>query len=240
MRSCLSGPERSRMSIVVRSLDYSLLTYASMFIIDRKRVDTAEIPTEEIILAGTTGNLYTIHVNQKPSCNCPYALKGHECKHIVYVLHRVLKAPYHLSYQRAFLSHELKEIFEKAPPLPGDKATEGEVDEHGRKDIDGECPICCVDFEEGDSVSVTWCQSGCGNNMHSACFDQWAKQKRAIGGDVTCPFCRTPWKTDGNKPGLVDKEKAISKDGYMNVASQLGLSGLRGKMKIKCENYQSL
>ena len=200
-----------------------------MFVIDRKRTGTSELPAEEILLAGSTGNLYTIVIDKRPTCDCPHALKGNECKHIVYVLHRVLKAPPHLSYQRAFLSGELREVFDNAPPLPGNKAEEGEVEQSGRKEIEGDCPICCEEFSGGDKASVTWCQSSCGNNMHKACFDQWARQKRAIGGPITCPFCRAPWKSGEVNNGVIDTSRAVNEDGYVNVASQLGLSGLRGE-----------
>ena len=197
-----------------------------MFVINRTRPDSQ---SEDLEIAGSTGNLYTITISHKPSCNCPHALKGNECKHIVYALHNVLKAPAHLQYQRAFLTEELKEIFAKAPPLPGEKAEQGEVEEGGRKDVEGECPICCVDFEDTEGEGVVWCKNGCGNNLHSRCFEQWKIQKRATGGGVTCPFCRCPWDDNGPQDtnGAVEKDKGVIKDGYVNVAAQLGMSGLR-------------
>jgi len=36
-------------------------------------------------MAGTTGNIYSITINQVPSCTCPDNQKGNQCKHIVYV-----------------------------------------------------------------------------------------------------------------------------------------------------------
>ena len=201
-----------------------------MFVLTRNR-DTSDPtkPSEVIELAGSTGNVYTITISHQPTCNCPYAKKGNECKHVVYILSRVLKAPAHLAYQRAFLTSELNEIFEKAPALPGEKAEEGEVKDHGRKEVDGECPICCVDFADTEGEGVVWCKSGCGNNLHSACFQRWAVQKRQSGGHVTCPFCRGPWESEGQEAGkgVVDKTQGTLKEGYVNVADQLGLSGLR-------------
>lgn len=95
-----------------------------MFVIERTRGGTDEVPEELIVMAGSTGNLYNINVGLVPSCSCPDNKKGNQCKHIVYVntlriviisnnypdsslnkvLHNVLKAPEHLQYQLAFLS----------------------------------------------------------------------------------------------------------------------------------------
>ena len=92
-----------------------------MFVIDRTRQGTDEVPEEVIEMAGTTGNVYHVTINKLPRCTCPDNMKGNQCKHIVYVryliqelsvsylmavkvLHNVLKAPEHLQYQLAFLS----------------------------------------------------------------------------------------------------------------------------------------
>ena len=203
-----------------------------MFVLDRQR--TAELE-ETVQLAGTTGNVYTVTINKSPSCNCPHALKKNQCKHVVYVLNRVLKAPFHLQYQLAFLTCELQEIFEAAPPLPG--SSETEEDDGKRKAIekDDDCPICCVEFSETEDETV-YCKAACGNNMHKACFQQWASQKKAGGEEITCPFCRTLWQTafEGDKAvkdilrnlGAEITEK--TEEGYVNVKDALGLNGIRG------------
>lgn len=79
-------------------------TSQRMFVIDRNRGGTEEVPEETIDMAGTTGNVYSITIAPEPKCTCPDNQKGNQCKHIVYVLHQVLKAPEHLQYQLAFLS----------------------------------------------------------------------------------------------------------------------------------------
>ena len=196
-----------------------------MFVIERRRTGTSEEPNEVVEIAGSTGNLYTVTISKTPTCNCPYAAKGNECKHIVYVLNRTLKAPANLQYQRYLLSSELREIFDKAPPIPADKGKAEADDSGARKPIEDDCPICCVEFDP-EHEDILYCKAACGNNVHKKCFEQWAVQKRATGGGVTCPFCRTPWERDATD-SVVDKNAAAMKDGYMNVASQLGLSGLR-------------
>lgn len=56
-----------------------------MCVLDRQRVGTVEQPGEVFEVAGSTGNVYTVKVDKVPSCDCPHAVKGNQCKHIVYV-----------------------------------------------------------------------------------------------------------------------------------------------------------
>ena len=196
-----------------------------MFVLDRQRdVSDPENPSETISLAGTTGNIYTITIDKVPSCDCPHARKGNQCKHIVYVLSRVLRAPAELEYQLAFISSELKDIFARAPPLPSETA-ENDGKDGNRKPVEGECPVCCNDFEPESSETIVYCKAACGNNIHKDCFGQWAATK--TGQAVTCPFCRTPWQGDEDQLKQVAKSGRKNADGYVNVASQLGLSGRR-------------
>jgi len=60
-------------------------TSQRMFVIDRTRGGTEDVPEETIDMAGTTGNIYSITISQMPKCTCPDNQKGNQCKHIVYV-----------------------------------------------------------------------------------------------------------------------------------------------------------
>ncbi len=60
-------------------------TSQRMFVIDRTRGGTEDVPEETIDMAGTTGNIYNITISQMPKCTCPDSKKGNQCKHIVYV-----------------------------------------------------------------------------------------------------------------------------------------------------------
>ena len=73
-----------------------------------------------------------------------------------------------------------------------------------------------------------YCKAACGNNVHKYCFQQWAAQKKGAGtGGLTCPFCRCQWH-DEDVVNKINKMAATrSREGYLNVADQLGLSGLR-------------
>ena len=138
---------------------------------------------------------------------------------------RVLHAPQHLQYQLALITSELREIFEKAPPIP---AADASTTDNNRKPYssDEDCPICCMPFEP-EKEEIVFCKAACGNNVHKECFEQWAATKRAKRAQVTCPFCRTPWQVDGEIAGQLAKEGNVNDEGYVNIASQLGLSGRR-------------
>ena len=124
-----------------------------------------------IELTGSTGNIYTVVVARQPSCNCPHALAGNQCKHVVYVLARVLRARFDLVYQLALLSEELKEIFENAPSPVGEDVCNGRGK---RKPVEGDCPICFSKMEEGPNTEpVVWCRAACGQNIHKGCFETW-------------------------------------------------------------------
>jgi hypothetical protein len=184
---------------------------------------------EKIIIAGSTGNVYTISIGLVPSCDCPHAKKGNQCKHIVCVMLRVLKAREEIAYQLALMSSELREVIKNAPPIPGVETDgkDGTENEDGnRKKIEGECPICYDDL--GDKEAVVYCKASCGNNVHKQCMKNWMAASR---GKATCPYCRAKWKEDTSfdgKLGEVDTQGLQrNKDGYVNVAGQLGLSGQR-------------
>lgn len=103
-----------------------------------------------------SGNVYNVTISHVPSCTCPagvFSRKGEEklCKHALYVLHNVLKAPDHLKRQNALLTSELKEIFSNAPALPSETVQE-ESKDGNRKDLSDDCPICFMELEEDEDI----------------------------------------------------------------------------------------
>jgi len=199
-----------------------------MFVIDRIRGGNAECPEETMTIAGTTGNLYTIRITKRPSCDCPHAKKGNQCKHIAYAMCRVLHAPEQLQYQLALLSSELREIFASAPPIPSANTSTTTTTDGNRKAVspDEDCPICCMAFAP-QTEDIAYCKAACGNNVHQACMEQWAAAKRAQHATVTCPFCRAPWLDGDGDVERLAALGAVGIEGYVNVAAQLGLSGRR-------------
>lgn len=199
----------------------------------RERCGSDELPEEKVLIAGSTGNIYTINIGLVPSCDCPHAKKGNQCKHIVYIMLRVLKAREHVAYQLALTGTELRELIKNAPLIPGVETNgndkPGEEQDDNRKPIEGECPIC-YDGLNPASDEIVYCKASCGNNVHKACMQSWIQV--AARGKATCPYCRSSWDTEdafnGKCLGEVDvKGLQKNEDGYLNVAGQLGLSGER-------------
>lgn len=140
---------------------------------------------------------------------------------------RVLKAPENIGYQLALTSSELQDLFKNAAPIPAADA-EAASSDGNRKPIEGECPICYCEFENTKTENIVYCKAACGNNVHKDCMASWATAKS---GKATCPYCRANW-ADEEFSGKVNLQGATrNKEGYLNVAKQLGLSGKRGKYR---------
>lgn len=149
---------------------------------------------------------------------------------------RVLRAKYEHTYQLALVPSELREIFANAPPI--DAPADGSQDKN-RKPIDSDCPICFCEFEAESKESIVWCRAACGQNIHKECFETWAATKRrgGGGGDVTCPFCRSVWQGDEKMVKDIKKGGKVTREGYVNVADQLGISTQRGRLKHFLVSY---
>lgn len=111
---------------------------------------------------------------------------------------------------------------------------------------DSDCPICYDALSAQEST--IWCRAQCGSNMHAACFATWAaevRKRRTGAAEVSCPYCRAHWVDDnptvkgraaaGRGSGgrrlddvAVDDLVEVS-EGYVNVARELGISGVRGR-----------
>ena len=94
-----------------------------------------------------------------------------------------------------------------------------------RKPVDGECPICYMDFDEANNELV-WCKAACGNNMHKGCFDQWAASQRGV-GVLKCVYCRSLWQVDAGDPAQIKQTGSVGEDGYVNVGEHFGMSQAR-------------
>jgi len=199
-------------------------------VLSRERCGSDEAPEEKVVMAGSTGNVYTQQIKLEPSCDCPHAMRGNQCKHIIYVMLRVLKARENIAYQLALTTSELREVLKNAPPIPGVETdptdAQGELDGN-RKPIEGECPICYDDLNL-ETDQIVYCKTSCGNNVHKGCMQKWIAMAKC---KATCPYCRATWAADAGfegKLGDIDtKGLERNEDGYVNVAGQLGLSGER-------------
>jgi hypothetical protein len=62
--------------------------------------------------------------------------------------------------------------------------------EKDRKEVDGECSTCHEDLDP-EVDDITFCRSGCGQNIHEKCIEAW---KKSQAGPPRCPMCRKFWK----------------------------------------------
>ncbi|KAK5656432.1 hypothetical protein OQA88_4813 [Cercophora sp. LCS_1] len=206
---------------------YQRATTQRFYVLSRTRDDDPDSPSETVELTGSTGNIYTVVIAKQPTCNCPHAQAGNQCKHVLYVLSRVLGAKYEYVYQLALLTCELHEIFARAPPIEDGNEAAGGGDKN-RKLIDGDCPICFSEME-AEGEAIVWCRAACGQNIHKECFEMWAATKRRqdAGAEVTCPYCRSVWEGDEDVAKKINRKGKMTEEGYVNVADQLGISGKR-------------
>ncbi|KAK3941973.1 E3 ubiquitin-protein ligase Zswim2 [Diplogelasinospora grovesii] len=224
---------------------YARATTQRFYVLSRRRLGTVDCPEEMVEVTGSTGNIYHVVIARLPTCDCPHAKKGNQCKHVVYVLARVLRAKFEYVYQLALLSTELHDILAHAPSLADEHGASqsGSGDKDGkRKPIDADCPICFEKLEtattgedkgEEESEAIVWCRAACGQNIHKECFELWAATKRqqaprgAVKSEVTCPYCRSVWQGDEDMVRKINKAGPLTEEGYVNVADQLGISPVR-------------
>ncbi|OTA58963.1 hypothetical protein K449DRAFT_385506 [Hypoxylon sp. EC38] len=208
------------------SVIYDRATSQRFYVLGRTRCGAGHCPEESVELTGSTGNIYVVHISQQPTCTCPHAQNGNQCKHVLYVMSRVLRARFDLVYQLALLTTELQEIFENAPPIETGDDPDAHAHDKNRKSLEGDCPICFMPFEAAEDT--VYCRATCGQNIHKECFEMWATTKRKSADDqVTCPMCRTPWQGDDDMVKKIRNTGIVGSDGYVNVADQLGISGER-------------
>ena len=235
-----------------------------------KTSETTTCPTNggpliTFTILGSTGNVYEVTLSKVPHCSCPDHRKGNLCKHLLFVMLKVvgLSASSPLVYQSAYLTNELDEIMEKVQNRMSSlgvvvaneavrqkltdmekKAGTGVVDEDAkasavkRKEVDGsECPICFDDLGS-DIAQLTFCQAACGTNYHKECMRMWTSQHRS---NPKCPICRQPWgdvATGGKTAGGSPKRKGgTNREGYVNVGELQGQSPVRDTSTYHFNDY---
>ncbi|KAJ7452852.1 hypothetical protein FB451DRAFT_676023 [Mycena latifolia] len=215
------------------------------FMVDRKRFG-GELK-EEFQVLGSTGNIYTVTIQHKPSCNCPDAQKGNHCKHILFIFLKVLQVTQASGfwYQKALLTSELETIFENAPLAPNalahprireayaratGKAPAPSTPESSapKKRLPGEdddCPICYDKMHGAAPGALTFCET-CGNAVHGECFAQWKQTSAKQHSKLTCIYCRAEWPSSTAAGGSGSGARTTS-GGYLNISGVAGVSPQR-------------
>lgn len=165
---------------------------------------------------------------KQPFCDCGgmTSSSGPMCPHLLVLLIRELRVndTSDIVLQRAFLDTELRAILGLAPyPVNVEKSASKKhaAPPEKRKNPSGEpCGVCFDDMNPA-TEAIVWCEAkhGCGNNLHKACFDQWAETERSNGHEITCVYCRTPWF--GVKQLTAAQKRAKERQEYMSQMSMM-------------------
>ena len=152
---------------------------------------------------GESGHVYSIMLRAAgSSCSCPiFAYRnGALCKHIAWLLNKVLGAPpdHYIIYQRAYLRLELAYLL-RAPaafvyaPRPVREAL-GIV--QAPADVVADC-VCAVCYDELEPSAATLrCAAQCRKVYHRDCVRQYHAALAADGKAPVCACCRGPWLDD--------------------------------------------
>ncbi|KAJ3913212.1 hypothetical protein F5877DRAFT_52783 [Lentinula edodes] len=234
-------------------LDRYLAQAQRIYLIERNREGNAL--KEEFTVQGSTGNVYTVTIDNVPHCNCPDHQKGHHCKHLLFILVKVLQIPQSSNYwyQKALLSDELSEIFSAAPPPPqlrgsfiANKTVVGAWREAtGRAPVtttstgsvsddprripvsEDDCPICYdkMNAEELDLKGLEKILEWC-NECHNAVHKEcWTQCKQAQ--SLTCVYCRSDWVGAASSARGLGGSAARFEEGFVNLANVSGVSTVR-------------
>ncbi len=151
---------------------------------------------------GTTGNVYKVIIGAEPACSCPdFQTRGNRCKHIYFILIRVMHVTNTDEDQESFSDSELQEMFDSMPKILNHliadnthrdtynelkNKTSPEIKTVDKKSTDDCCPICLDDLENTEELD--YCKYSCGKAIHKTCFTMWMKRNNA-----NCVFCRQSW-----------------------------------------------
>jgi hypothetical protein len=184
------------------------------------------------VVLGSTGNVYDVTIQRTPHCSCPDHAKGNLCKHILFVLLKVMAIPSSspLVYQQAWIKTELEEMYacmaQRFLQVSGAvlaksvvrneyaKLQRGPAPQVACRQDQEDCPIC-FDVLEAAADNLH-CRTQCGANFHAKCIRHWLQQQRS---HPTCPNCRQPWE------GTTKTTKL--NDGFQNLGRLQGQSPQR-------------
>lgn len=173
-------------------------------------------------VVGTTGNVYTVSINEHSSCSCPdHTNNGNTCKHIYFIMLRVMK---HVgSVKKSWKNPQLQQMFKNIPMFIENNLVvnnKAKINyEQNIKNIlvkveqkfDDICPIC-LDNIGPTCKNTDYCKYSCGKSVHKLCLSIWSQSKNNV---TSCIFCRASWHTDD----FSDVKSDEVKKQYVNIYS---------------------
>jgi len=140
---------------------------------------------------GTSGSTYNVKITNRPECSClDYKNRRRRCKHIYFVLMRIMGLPEIASDEPYFSNLQLETMYKNMSEVI-DKLRDKKVIGNNtgiveQKPTDDLCPICLDNLENGEPLD--YCQYGCGKSVHVECFSMWVMRKKSV-----CVFCSKEW-----------------------------------------------
>jgi len=150
-------------------------------------------------ILGSTGNTYQVNITSEAcTCTCPdHRQRSVNCKHILFVLVQVLDCYPQTPLTRRFLTSKFQLRYDhQNARLQNNSNTSNTSDDTKTTGVaqkplgDSDCPICLESLRS--SETIVYCQSTCGNNIHSVCMTRWIAKCAA--DHPCCPLCRGQWQ----------------------------------------------
>ncbi|KAJ7673593.1 hypothetical protein B0H17DRAFT_1161807 [Mycena rosella] len=184
------------------------------YMVDRKRVE-GELK-EEFQVLGSTGNIYTVTIQQKPSCNC--------MNQLLFIFLKVLQVTQASGfwYQKALLTTELETIFENAPLAPNALAhpriCEAYARATGKTTGTPSTPESSPGPKSGSQARTTTARSATTACTAPECFAQWRQTSAKQHNKLTCIYCRAEWPAAGGGAGGSGAGGSrTTAGGYLNI-----------------------
>jgi len=155
---------------------------------------------------GTTGNVYTVIIKNKPSCTCPdHTNRYKRCKHIYFVLTRIMKVKPSQEDISTYDDEDLIDMFNNIPQITenlrinsSQLAKFKELKKNGNGEVemrvideDDICAICLGELYECNE-EIVYCKYSCGHVLHKQCFDMYNSKRT----EIKCLFCYKIWETE--------------------------------------------
>lgn len=170
-----------------------------------------------------------VTIGSPHTCTCAqHEKQSGFCVHLLFVLLKVLKIPDSSIYAKKmqFTDSEIDMILsgglhpapkrdkpqriKKNPTtIEGGGVPESKVERQVLNE-DDMCPICQDDMKTDEGI--TWCRTGCGNNIHAKCMKMYAQFKISKKELVMCPLCREDWGSNVIQIVLNDLAAAENKN----------------------------
>jgi hypothetical protein len=169
---------------------------------------TENTTSKNFTVLGTTGSVYTVAINTKPTCTCfDFKRRKTRCKHIYFILTRVMKVPQENEDIPEFTQEQVTQMFTNMQAIANTVYVSEdlkrkynvmcELNIREKKTVpmkDEEfCPICLDYIKCEEPEPIDYCKYACGNPVHIGCFEMWIKGSKCKKEKATCVLCRSQW-----------------------------------------------